>query len=385
MKAKKTNDFNKRISLLLSIVLVLIIAITPISYATSDLSRQVEIESSTNQTTQNNQNQQQNTTQRQQEQRHSDNLDTTQDIPANLFNNTNNTNTSANNTQTNQVRNEVITPVISTEVQTSEPPRINEFDQVEDPLDIHADSCILIEPNSTKVLYEKNSAKKVYPASTTKLLTAILTTEFVNDLNEKALVSYYAVKSVPPTYSIANLQPGEQVSINDLLNSLLVGSANDSAYVLAQYIINHGNNFPYDESYDSEKNFNNSIEQFAELMNRRAKELGCKDSNFRNPNGIHDDFHYSTARDLAIIGRTAYKNPVLSYSSENRSPCLQRARSPHGLRRGLFRSPCRGLHLGFRWRRRRLREWGLCSFLPDSLLKDRRSWSFQHRLFLPML
>ena len=86
-------------------------------------------------------------------------------------------------------------------------------------------------------------------------MTAILTTEYVNDLNEKATVSYYAVKSIPATYSIANLQPGEQVSINDLLNSLLVGSANDSAYVLAQYIINHGNNFPYDDSENARRKF----------------------------------------------------------------------------------------------------------------------------------
>ena len=104
-------------------------------------------------------------------------------------------------------------------------------------LDIYAESGILIDAESGKTLYEKNSTTRMYPASTTKLVTAILTLDNCN-LDDIAKVSYYSVHSVPYSYSIANLQPGEELTIRELLYSLMVASANDSAYVLAQYIVN---------------------------------------------------------------------------------------------------------------------------------------------------
>ena len=84
-------------------------------------------------------------------------------------------------------------------------------------------------------------------------------------------------------YSHANLQEGEELTIEELLNVLLIPSANDAAVVLAEHIAG-------------------SVEDFADLMNEKAKEIGCTNTNFVNPNGIHDSEHYSTAYDLALIG-----------------------------------------------------------------------------------
>lgn len=91
-------------------------------------------------------------------------------------------------------------------------------------------------------------------------------------------------------YSHANLQEGEQLTIEQLLNVLLIPSANDAAVVLAEHIAG-------------------SVDEFATLMNSKAQEIGCKDTNFVNPNGIHDKNHYSTAYDLALIGQYAMQFP----------------------------------------------------------------------------
>lgn len=91
-----------------------------------------------------------------------------------------------------------------------------------------------------------------------------------------------------PGYSHASLVEGEQLTIEQLLNVLLIPSANDAAVVLAEHIAG-------------------SVENFANLMNNKAKQLGCLNTNFVNPNGIHNENHYSTAYDLSLIGRYAMK------------------------------------------------------------------------------
>jgi serine-type D-Ala-D-Ala carboxypeptidase len=157
-----------------------------------------------------------------------------------------------------------------------------------DDLNIGAESGILIESTTGKILYEKNSEKRMYPASTTKIMTAILTIEKCN-LSDIATVSHDAVYSVPSGYSHANLKVGEELSINDLLNVLLIPSANDAANVLAEHIAG-------------------SVDEFCKMMNQKAKELGCKDTNFVNPNGVHNENHYSTAYDISLIARYAMQN-----------------------------------------------------------------------------
>lgn len=175
---------------------------------------------------------------------------------------------------------------------------------------ITATSCILIDVDSGIILYNKNAYEKTYPASTTKLITALLVLENCQ-LNDNVVVSHYAVHSVPATYSISNLKPGETFTVKDLLYTLLIGSANDSAFVLAQYVANGGNNYPIDNSQDAQIAFKASIQKFSNMMNNLAQKLGCKSTNFVNPNGIHDDNHVSTAYDLSLIGIYAYKNPIL--------------------------------------------------------------------------
>ncbi len=179
-------------------------------------------------------------------------------------------------------------------------------------LDINSEACILIDEDNDKILYEKNAYAKMYPASTTKVMTAILTTEKCNNLDSIATVSYYAVHSVPYSYSIANLQVGEKITIRNLLNVLMIASANDAAFVLAQYISNNcTNDYPTDESQTSKDSFTSSIASFADLMNAKATEIGTQNTHFVNPNGIHSDDHYSTAYDLALLCKYARKIPLL--------------------------------------------------------------------------
>ena len=139
-----------------------------------------------------------------------------------------------------------------------------------------------------KILYEKNAKEKRFPASTTKIMTAILALEH-RSLTDTATVSYDAIFTVPSGYSHANLQLDEVLTMEQLLNVLLIPSANDAANVIAEDIAG-------------------SVESFASMMNTKAKEIGCENTNFVNPNGVHDENHYSTAYDLALIGRYAMKN-----------------------------------------------------------------------------
>ena len=180
--------------------------------------------------------------------------------------------------------------------------------QVTSDVEVYAEACSLIDIDSGKVLYEKNSNQVMYPASTTKLMTAIIVLEKCPDLSQIVNISYYSVHSVPYTYSVASIQPGEKFSIKELLTALMVASANDAAYSLAEYVVNNGNNFSIDNSADTKNKFQESISKFSELMNEKAKELGCTNTNFVNPNGVHNENHYSTAYDLSLIGKYAYKS-----------------------------------------------------------------------------
>ena len=154
--------------------------------------------------------------------------------------------------------------------------------------EIYCPSALLMDLNSGKILYEKNIDEKKYPASLTKIMPAIIVLEKCK-LDDIAEVSYNAVMSISTGYVTANLQIGEELTIEQLLYVLMVGSSNDAAIVLAEHV-------------------SGSVEEFSKLMNEKAKELGCTNTNFVNPNGEHDENHYSTARDLAIISRYAMKN-----------------------------------------------------------------------------
>lgn len=176
---------------------------------------------------------------------------------------------------------------------------------------VNSEAAILMDAKQGKVLYEKNSTKQMYPASTTKVMTAILTVENC-DLNAEVTVSYWAVNAVPYSYSLGYITPGEVYTVEELLNVTMIASANDAAYVLAEYIANLDNpDYVFETTQTSRDAFDNSIAEFSTMMNDKAKEIGCTNTNFVNPNGIYNDNHYSTAYDLALIGKYAYENAII--------------------------------------------------------------------------
>lgn len=157
-------------------------------------------------------------------------------------------------------------------------------------LNLYSEAAVLIDAKTGSILYSKDSDKKMYPASTTKILTAIIALEKCN-LSDIVTVSRSAVLAIPAGYSSAYLSEGEQISVRDLLSVFLVHSANDAGYVLAEYI-------------------SGSIEEFAVLMNEKALAIGCTDTHFTNPSGIHDEEHYTTAYDLSLIAKYCMENPT---------------------------------------------------------------------------
>ena len=148
---------------------------------------------------------------------------------------------------------------------------------------VKSEAVYLADPDSGKVFFEKNAHKKMFPASTTKLLTALLVLENCT-LEERAVVSPRAVNLVPAGYVTANLKVGESHTVRTLLQALLIPSANEAAFVLAEHV-------------------GGSVEAFASLCNQRAAELGCETLHFVNPNGIHDANHYCSAYDLFLIAK----------------------------------------------------------------------------------
>lgn len=153
--------------------------------------------------------------------------------------------------------------------------------------EIHSEGAVLIEANTGEILYNKNAKVPMAPASTTKVMTAILVLESTK-LTDKVLIS----KNPPNADGTAiGVQEGEKFTVEDLLYALLLESANDAAEALAEHI-------------------SGTTENFAKLMNERAKNIGCENTNFKNPSGLYEEGHVTTAYDLALITREAYKNPI---------------------------------------------------------------------------
>ena len=153
---------------------------------------------------------------------------------------------------------------------------------------IYSSGSVLMDASTGKVLIQKDMNKQLYPASTTKILTAIIAIEKL-DLSSTLTTSRSAVMSIPSGYSNAGIKVGESLNVNDLLEMFLIHSANEVGYIFAEEI-------------------SGNIENFANLMNQKATELGCINTHFTNPSGIHDINHYSTAYDMAIIARYCMKN-----------------------------------------------------------------------------
>ncbi len=161
-----------------------------------------------------------------------------------------------------------------------------------------AKSSILIEFNSGEVLMEENSLEKRAPASMTKMMTLLIIMEKIEDgsikLTDKVTISTNASNMGG---SQVFLNPNEVMSVDDLIKSICIASANDSAVAMAEYIAG-------------------SEEKFVNLMNEKVKALGLKNTNFANVHGLDNDNHYSCAYDMAIIARELIKHEkILEYSS----------------------------------------------------------------------
>ncbi len=148
-------------------------------------------------------------------------------------------------------------------------------------ISVDCPNVILIDASNGRVIYEKEAYEHVAPASTTKVLTALLVLENTK-LEDKVYCSYEAVMSVPSDGSNTAIQVGETLTVEQLLNCMLVASGNEAANVLAEHV-------------------GGTMDKFAKLMNSRAIELGCTNSNFKNPSGLSEEGHYSCAYDLAKI------------------------------------------------------------------------------------
>lgn len=156
---------------------------------------------------------------------------------------------------------------------------------------VSARSAILMDAGTGAILYSKNIHEQEYPASTTKILTTLIAAE-QSSLDEVVTFSNNAVFSIPRGSNNIAMNAGDTLSMEDCLNAILIRSANEVSIAVAEHIAG-------------------STEDFAAMMNERAKELGCVDSNFVNPNGLPDENHYTSAYDLAMIGRAFFSNEML--------------------------------------------------------------------------
>ncbi len=159
-------------------------------------------------------------------------------------------------------------------------------------IDIDSKASILIDATDGHELYSENADTKQYPASITKLMTALLVAENISDWSEVVTANKSAFDDLSAAGSSVGIKAGEKMSVDNLVICLLVASANEAANILAERV-------------------SGSISAFVELMNSRAAELGLTGTHFVNTNGLHDEDHYTTARDVAILAMEVRKHPRL--------------------------------------------------------------------------
>ncbi len=171
----------------------------------------------------------------------------------------------------------------------------------------HCTSLYLENIDTSTVVYSKEADTRRYPASTTKIMTYIITAEHVNDFKN----TYVTIKSSVlhmldgTGSSVAGLEAKEKLSVYQLLNCLMIPSGNDAALVLADYI------------------GEGDIDKFVQMMNDKAKALGCTNTHFANPHGLNDPNHYTTVRDMATITKYALTLPeFIDITDTVTSDCL---------------------------------------------------------------
>lgn len=158
---------------------------------------------------------------------------------------------------------------------------------------VEAEAASVMDVDTGAFLYGKNMEAKMYPASITKIMTTLVAIENMDltKLDKKIKASAEALSTIESDSSQIWLSPGEKITMRDALYAIMLASANDAANVVAEKV-------------------GGSIENFVQMMNDKAKELGCVNTNFVNPHGLHDENHYTCARDMALITQAAYENPL---------------------------------------------------------------------------
>lgn len=173
-------------------------------------------------------------------------------------------------------------------------------------INLSGDNYILMEEKSGRILLENNAYTRLPMASTTKIMTALLAIEY-GDLDDYVEINEESIDIIG---SSIYLEIGEKIKMEDLLYGLMLRSGNDSAVAIALHI-------------------SGSVDDFVELMNKRAKDIGANNTNFANPHGLHDDNHYSTAYDMALITREALLNHEFSTMWGSKSYTSQREKNNH--------------------------------------------------------
>lgn len=153
---------------------------------------------------------------------------------------------------------------------------------------VNSSAAILMEAETGAILYQKNQDDKHYPASITKILTTLVALENA-DLDDKIKFKKKVLDAVEQDSSRIGVEPKEEISLEDCLYAVMLASANDVSAGVAD-------------------NVGGSVKKFAAMMNEKADELGCKNSHFVNPHGLHSKNHYTTAYDMALITQAAIQN-----------------------------------------------------------------------------
>lgn len=164
----------------------------------------------------------------------------------------------------------------------------NEFTDWPNGPAIGAQSAVVMDVNTGTILYSKNPHDELFPASTTKLLTGLLVIENTT-MDEIVTFSSDAVWNIDRGSTHLSIDVGEQLTVEDCLYGLLLASANEVAYALAEHV-------------------GGSMDAFVEMMNERAKAIGCTNTHFANSNGLPRDDHYTSAYDLSLIARECFAN-----------------------------------------------------------------------------
>lgn len=159
---------------------------------------------------------------------------------------------------------------------------------------ISSEKAIVADNTTGTILYSKgNLTSKIYPASLTKIITALVTAENVDDPDNAIVTVSRKACNLTSGASVMGLEPGDKISVTDLLYGLLLRSGNDAAIALAEFV-------------------GGSVDSFVEMMNNKAAEMGAVNTNFKNPHGMHNEEHYSCMNDMLIFASVLTENQTLA-------------------------------------------------------------------------